>query len=151
MLKGPIHYEALVRVPLIVRGPGIPAGAVVDDPVGTIDLVPTVLKSCGAPVPAWVQGRQLLDGPREWALTEDDILRGSMAFRTLTTRRHRLTRSMHDADGGELYDLANDPGEVENRWNDPGARRTRDELLALLDTVMRNDLGRTLPVICQAG
>ena len=49
MLKAPIHYEALIRVPLIVRGPGFAAGAVVDDPVGTIDLAPTALDACGLP------------------------------------------------------------------------------------------------------
>ena len=38
IFKGPIHYDGLLRVPLIVRGPGVPAGVVVDEPVGTIDL-----------------------------------------------------------------------------------------------------------------
>jgi arylsulfatase A-like enzyme len=151
MLKGPIHYEALVRVPLVLRGPGMPAGTVVTDPVGTIDLAPTMLGACGLPIPHWVEGRPLLDQPREWVLTEDDILRGSMAFRTLTTRGHRLTRSLHDPDGGELYDLRNDPGEFDNRWDDPASAHTRRELLALLERVMRPDLGRTLPVVCQAG
>jgi arylsulfatase A-like enzyme len=138
-------------VPLLLRGPGVSPGAVVADPVGTIDLAPTILRACGLDVPAWIEGRPLFEGSREWVLTEDDIVRGSMAFRTLTTRRHRITRSLHDPDGGELYDLANDPGELENRWNDPAAGRTRADLLALLDGLMRHDLGRTLPVICQAG
>lgn len=151
MLKGPIHYEALLRVPLLVRGPGFAPGAVVADPVGTIDLAPTILHACGLEVPDAVEGRRLLDGPREWALTEDDILRGAMAFRTLTTRTHRLTRSMHDPNGGELYDLREDPGELANRWADPGCARVRDELLALLADVMRHDLARELPLVCQAG
>jgi arylsulfatase A-like enzyme len=151
MLKGPIHYEALVRVPLIVRGPGFAAGAVVTDPVGTIDLVPTILRACDLPVAAGIEGRPLLDGPREWVLTEDDIMRGTMAFRTLTTRRYRLTRSLHDPEGGELYDLADDPGELVNRWADPAWASRRADLLATLDEVMRPDLGRVLPLVCQAG
>lgn len=151
ILKGPIHYEALLRVPLIVRGPGFAAGAVVDDPVGTIDLVPTVLRACGMRVPAHVEGRALGDGPREWVLTEDDIMRGMMAFRTLTTRRHRITRSLHDDAGGELYDLAADPGEVENRWADPAFAGVRRELCDVLDRVTRPDPMRELPLVCQAG
>ncbi len=151
MLKGPIHYEALLRVPLVVRGPGFAPGRVVDDPVGTIDLFPTVLKACGLPVPAGCEGRPLLDGPREWILTEDDMIRAALAFRTLTTRRWRITRSMHDPDGGELYDLGEDPGETVNRWTDPSLRTTRGDLLALLGDVMRHDLGRELPQVCQAG
>src|SRR5262249_44504716 len=109
MLKGPIHYEALVRVPLIVRGPGFSAGTAIDDMVGTVDLVPTMLRACGLPIAAAVEGRPLLDGPREHVLTEDDMIRGVLAFRTLTTRRWRLTRNQNDPDGGELYDLADDP------------------------------------------
>jgi arylsulfatase A-like enzyme len=127
------------------------AAEVVDDPVGTIDLVPTVLQACRLPIPAAIEGRPLLDGPREWALTEDDILRGTMAFRTLTTRRYRLTRNEYDPDGGELYDLADDPGELVNRWADPALASTRGDLLATLDRVMRHDLGRELPLVCQAG
>jgi arylsulfatase A-like enzyme len=151
MLKGPIHYEALIRVPFIVHGPGMGRGAVVTDPVGTIDVAPTVLRACGFPIPATVEGRPLGDRPREWVLTEDDMIRGALAFRTVTTRRHRLTRAEHDAADGELYDLDDDPGELVNRWADPALRHVRAELLALLDDVMRHDLGRELPLVCQAG
>jgi arylsulfatase A-like enzyme len=151
MLKAPIHYEALVRVPLIVRGPGFPAGTVIDDPVGTIDLAPTALAACGVQPTAAMEGRPLHDGPREHVLTEDDMLRGSFAFRTLTTRRYRITRDEVVPTRGELYDLADDPGELTNRWDDPALRTVRSDLLATLDDVMRHDLGRELPLVCQAG
>jgi arylsulfatase A-like enzyme len=151
MLKGPIHYEALIRVPLIVRGPGFEAGAVSDDPVGTIDLFPTATESCGVAAPAHLEGRPLQGEARESVLTEDDILRGAMAFRTLTTKRYRITRNAHDPAGGELYDLQEDPGELVNLWGEASRGRLRDELLALLDEVMRHDIARELPVVCQAG
>ncbi len=151
MLKAPIHYEALVRVPLIVRGPGFTPGTVVDDPVGTIDLAPTALAACGLAVPASMEGQSLLGAPREHVLTEDDMLHGSFAFRTLTTRRYRLTRDQVVPERSELYDLDDDPGELVNRWDDPGLRGRRGDLLALLDDVMRHDLGRELPLVCQAG
>ena len=151
MLKAPIHYEALIRVPLIVHGPGFGVGETVDDPVGTIDIAPTVFDACGLPMPAHLQGRSLRARGREWALTEDDMLRGSFAFRTLTTGRYRLTRDQVVLERSELYDLADDPGELTNRWDDPALRAVRGDLLALLDDVMRHDLGRELPQVCQAG
>ena len=151
MLKAPIHYEALIRVPLIVRGPGFAAGAIVDDPVGTIDLAPTVLRACGVAPPAGIEGRPLLDGPRELVLTEDDMIRGGFAFRTMTTRRYRITRDEAVPERGELYDLDDDPGELVNRWSDPALASRRSDLLATLDDVMRHDLGRELPLVCQAG
>jgi len=151
ILKGPIHYEALVRVPLLVRGPGFAPGARIDDPVGTIDIAPTALRACGLPIPTALEGRPLGQGPREYILTEDDILRGILAFRTLTTRRWRVTRNERDPAGGELYDLHEDPGEFVNRWADPALVSVRSDLLATLDDVMRHDLGRTLPLVGQAG
>lgn len=40
-------FDELLRVPLIVVGPGIPAGRVVAEPVGLIDLLPTLLARAG--------------------------------------------------------------------------------------------------------
>ena len=73
IFKGPLGYDSLLRVPLLVRGPNVPAGIVVDDPVGTIDLAPTMLAAAGIDEPEWIEGRRLLDGPREWVLTENDF------------------------------------------------------------------------------
>jgi hypothetical protein len=38
----------------------------------------------------------------------------------------------YDGTEGELYDLANDPLQRENLWDDPSRRRLRDELRAHL-------------------
>jgi arylsulfatase A-like enzyme len=43
LLHGRTQYEELLRVPLILAGPGIPRGRVVEEPVGLIDLLPTIL------------------------------------------------------------------------------------------------------------
>jgi len=48
---GAYLYEATVRVPLIVRAPGlIPPGRVVSEQARTIDIVPTVLELAGLPI-----------------------------------------------------------------------------------------------------
>jgi arylsulfatase A-like enzyme len=56
-------YEEAIRVPMLIRGPGIEAGRVVADPVGDVDLVPTILELTGVeqpPPPRSQDGRSLL-------------------------------------------------------------------------------------------
>ncbi len=52
-------YEEDVRVPLVVRGPDVPAGATVDALAGMIDLLPTVADLAGVGVPEFADGRSL--------------------------------------------------------------------------------------------
>ncbi len=66
-------YEEDIRVPLIVRGPGIPARQMVDHLAVNIDLAPTFAELAGAAVPAFVDGRSLVPllradapGPDRW-------------------------------------------------------------------------------------
>lgn len=50
-------YEMDIKVPFIVRGPGVPAGVVSDALVGNTDVAPTVAELAGASVPDFVDGR----------------------------------------------------------------------------------------------
>jgi N-acetylglucosamine-6-sulfatase len=52
-------YEEDIRVPLIVRGPGVPKGAEREQLVLNNDLAPTFAQIGGAPVPRFVDGRAL--------------------------------------------------------------------------------------------
>ena len=58
-LKGPTPYEGLLRVGLVVRGPGVPAGRVVADPVSTVDLAATFYDYAGIDRPDDMQSRSL--------------------------------------------------------------------------------------------
>ena len=142
LLKGPIHYEGLLRVGMILRGAGIPAGKVVDDPVSTLDLAPTLLAAAGLS-PARVQhGRSLLEllpeqgANRDFALNEWFLDRFRMGdvearLRTVRTKTHKLT--LEEISGsGELYDLAQDPHEMDNRFNDPGLKTIQTEMLDMI-------------------
>ena len=63
---GTTVYEEQVRVPLVVEGKGVPAGARIATVVQTIDLLPTALSALGIPRPARLRGRDLgpvLTGP----------------------------------------------------------------------------------------
>jgi arylsulfatase A-like enzyme len=140
IFKGPFGYDSLLRVPLVVRGPGVEHGAVVDDPVGTIDLAPTMLAAAGLDVPKWMEGRPLDDLPREHVLTENDFnIMARIPLRTLTTKRYKIHQYL-EAPFGELYDLQEDPGEIVNRWDDPEYAATKSDLLALLNDVRNHDV-----------
>lgn len=134
LFTGPVHYEELLRVPLIVRGPGYAAGSVVDEPVGLIDLAPTMLDAVHLDIPDWMQGRPLLEGPREYVLTENDHKAGfQVSLRTLTTKRYKITRYVGREGVGELYDLREDPRELVNLWDSQEHWQLKAELLSLLD------------------
>jgi N-acetylglucosamine-6-sulfatase len=65
ILSGKVQpYEEVLRLPMLIRGPGIAAGTTVGDPVVDADLVPTILEMTGAGQPPGlerpVDGRSLL-------------------------------------------------------------------------------------------
>jgi arylsulfatase A-like enzyme len=53
-------FDTDIRVPLVVAGPGVPAGKASTAAVANIDLAPTFQQAAGAPVPSIVDGRSLL-------------------------------------------------------------------------------------------
>lgn len=52
-------YDEGLYVPFIVRGPGIPQGAIRDDLVEHIDMTASSLALAGIEIPKWMQGRNL--------------------------------------------------------------------------------------------
>ena len=150
MLKGPIHYDSLIGVPLVVRGPGFEPGRRVTAPVGTIDLVPTFCQLAGVEVGPEVEGRSLLGPDHELAITEDDTADGIFELRTITTGRHRLSVNLADG-AGELYDHHDDPGEHRNRWDDPGMGPVQADLLDALHAHRNHVIRRQLRQVSAAG
>ena len=60
MWHGQSVYGEMIRVPLILWGPGrVPKGVKVDEPVELIDIMPTLLDYAGLPLPAGIQGQTL--------------------------------------------------------------------------------------------
>jgi arylsulfatase A-like enzyme len=156
------HYDACIRVPLIVAGPGLKGGQVRDEYVQHEDLCPTVLDACGVSLPLLpktgpylkveqaeieqLPGRSLLGlcrgedvAWREAAYSESynaiwSIAPGDWA-RTIRTRAFRYT--FYAADNGEqMFHLPSDPDEQHNVVADPAyaAERLalRDRLLELI-------------------
>lgn len=55
-------YETDIRVPLLIRGPGIASRADIDSSVALIDLAPTILKWANIQIPSFMDGRVLFEG-----------------------------------------------------------------------------------------
>jgi arylsulfatase A-like enzyme len=53
-------HNASIRIPLVVQGPGFNAGQRVEQVVGNINVMPTLLEAAGVPVPASVKGKSVL-------------------------------------------------------------------------------------------
>jgi len=141
VLKGPMHYEGLLRVPLIMRGPGVPANSINDNPVSTMDLAATfidygaaepLLPQHAASLKPVVEGRERRDFTRnEWGLlpTRTGV---ELSLQTVRTRSMKLTKDMISG-AGEMYDLATDPHEMTNLFDDPAHAKARSELESMID------------------
>ncbi len=144
-LKGPFFYEPSVRVPLILSFPGgnlCPHSC--DSLVELVDLTPTLIEAAGLVPELGVQGRSLwpLLRQEENVAWRDDVYcefynalpghKNPPAHATmLRTERYKLAVA-HSLGKGELYDLASDPDESFNLWDDPASAAIKLELFERL-------------------
>ncbi len=148
-------YEEAIMVPLLVRGPGITAGRSIGQLAANIDLAPTIAALAGASVPRFVSGRSLvplLQGsqPSKWRkatisqyyregngeggeLSTEAVLDqpGSPSF--LALRTENRTYVEYVTGERELYDLANDPHQLQNLASDSDYAAEVDHFHAWLD------------------
>jgi arylsulfatase A len=152
LLKGgkTLVDEGGIRVPLIVRGPGIGAGGHCQEPVVGYDLLPTVMDFAapGSVLPAGVEGGSwkpvLLAGgagrvarPVDWLVFHHDV----EVEHPQTALRQGNLKIVHHWDTGRsfLYDLSVDPGER----TDLSANRVEEtrRLQGILEAHVRAGLG----------
>jgi arylsulfatase A-like enzyme len=117
-------YEPSIRVPLIMRGPGVPAGARRRQLVSNVDLAPTILEAAHATPDRPQDGRSLFallrDRGLEWGrelLIEGPTGLQAVAFTAL--RNQRFLYAEHDSGERELYDLTRDPHQLDSLHEDP--------------------------------
>jgi len=139
--KGPVMYQEITNIPLLVRWPGVaPHGAVCTDMVSHIDLTPTILEAMGLPEPKLLEGESilgLLNHPKtakardvfmEFGRYEidHDGFGGFQLVRAVCDGHYKLVVNLLTSD--ELYDLEQDPYEMKNLIEDSGYRAIRDKL-----------------------
>jgi N-acetylglucosamine-6-sulfatase len=113
-------YEEGERVPLIIRGPGFPAGVTRDQLVANIDLAPTIAALTGATPSRVMDGIPLLplaQNPADG--TNRDILFESPDIGTYGVRQGPWKYNLWNNGDQELYNLDNDPYELNNLLYDP--------------------------------
>lgn len=148
--KGPAAYDAVARIPFIIRDPeGVRGGVYTRNAVSHIDVVPTLLDYFGIPQPKVLEGKSMrqtvydLDAPTgspyaffEFTRFEQDHdhYGGFQPMRAVTDGRYKLSVNLMSQD--EFYDMETDPYECTNLINteDPALCAIRDRLHdAILD------------------
>jgi N-acetylglucosamine-6-sulfatase len=106
-----LHYEPSTRVPLILRGPGIPRGAVRRQLVANVDVAPTVVAAAGATAGRPMDGRRLQPFALDARLHSGrDLLFETPGYRALRVPRYVYVE--HSTNEQELYDFAADPHQL---------------------------------------
>ncbi len=152
-MQNPISYEGLNRVALVASGPNIVPGAIIDEPVSSVDICPTILGWAGCTPDGDSDGlclNTLLTGDaetRDFAYSEWDLdatrycLGKEVELRVARTPTHKLALDLLSGDG-ELYDLENDPDETVNLFSDKAYTSVRDELTDMIRSKKRTDSKR---------
>jgi N-acetylglucosamine-6-sulfatase len=144
-----LPYDPSSQVPLIVRGPGLAAGARSQALVGNVDLAPTILDLARAEPGRIIDGQSLMPfarepsresarallhetGGRRLAFGPEQDAAGAPAVEPVlnykAVRTSRWLYVHYDSGERELYDLRSDPQQLQSLHADPRHRRVRDAL-----------------------
>jgi N-acetylglucosamine-6-sulfatase len=124
-------YEPSVRVPLIVRGPGVPRGVQRSNLVANVDLAATILDAAGGRADRRLDGRSLLPFARDPLVRSGrDILLETPTYSAIRTPNHVFVQ--HSTGEQELYDLAADPHQLQSLHADARFAALKNDLAARL-------------------
>ncbi len=145
----PTLYEPITRVPLIISKPGQNERIEVNTPTSCTDLLPTLMHAAGKPIPEWTDGQVLPTFIEDEIDTERSVFtveaksnpkpsplgKGTVA---MVKDRYKLVHYFgYDGfdDQFEMYDLTNDPEELDNLYSESNtlAGDLKVELLAAVD------------------
>jgi choline-sulfatase len=138
-----VLYEEAAKVPLILAGPGVPAGAVRATPASHVDVYPTVLECAGIDSPPGGRpGVSLFalaagEAPERTVLSEYHASSSRSGEFMIRHGEWKYVYYVHYPDRPQLFDLERDPEELADRGTDPAAAGVRREcerkLRAMLD------------------
>lgn len=132
--------EPSIRVPLSMRGKGIDR-QIVEPPVSTTDVAPTILDLAGVPIPQRMQGVSLLGGAevaRGWAMSRLRAPGKACPWQTALRAGHRKLVACHGnpASGDpvtyKLFDLDDDPNELNDLAGTPAHATDLEEMIDLM-------------------
>ena len=135
-----VHYEEAAAIPMIVAGPGIPAGKTCSTPVTLVDIYPTIVRSVGIEPDAQdkaLPGRSLVEianapcDPERVAFGEYHAAASVTAM--YLVRKGRWKYIHHVGFQPELFDLETDPGETRDLGTDPAHAAT----VAMMEAELR--------------
>ncbi len=137
---GKCAYEELMRVPCIIRAPGVTApGSVSDALVSNVDFLPTFCELLGIAPPPGMAGRSFADVLRGKRKTFRDAVFCDIMEQTLMVRteRWKFVLNWNKRDLDELYDLDNDPGELRNLAQEAKYKNVVREMLGRIADWLR--------------
>lgn len=135
-----ISYRAITRIPMIMHYPDqVYKGRVSDEIIEAVDVFPTLCEFAGLEISNTIQGISFADivkgkpaGIRTSALTENPYRK------SLATKTWRYVLNLYGEEEDELYNVKDDPWELENRIHDPAYRDIAQELQReLIDRVIK--------------
>ena len=140
-------YESAIHVPLIIKRPGQTEAVTISEPVGLIDIVPTICSLLKIDPPSDIQGQDL--SPLLYGRVPEDYERflyiesfgpnrfGASSLMAISHGKWKYIQAPRP----ELYDLAADPGEKNNLIEkEPHlARILEDKLKETLEESVRKD------------
>jgi arylsulfatase A-like enzyme len=136
--KGPMMYDDIYRIPMIIRWPGVTQpGKQCDALVNFMDLFPTFLSIARVPIPEGLDARSLapllVDPEGEWSDVVFAEFHGHhfpYPQRMIRSHSHKLV--VNPADINELYDLHTDPYELHNVYDHSAYADIQRDLMSRL-------------------
>lgn len=136
-----VPYEEAIHVPLVIRGPGFPAGATAPQLTANIDLAPTILDIAGVSGSLEEDGRSLLAyadaappaDDRAIYIQNGDEEQGAAIPHWDGVRVPGYTYVEYEPGPRELYDLTTDPWQLDNVAGDPAYAEVRRTLADLTE------------------
>ncbi len=135
-------FDSSVHVPLIMAGPGVPAGQRVDIPVSHLDINPTILSAMGCCVPREMRGQDLVALAEQPDEQSDRAIFGEYHGPAAVTgefmvRQNEWKYIHYEGMRPQLFNLEKDPQELEDLGEDPACADIR----ARLDRMLRQEFG----------
>lgn len=126
-------FEPSARVPMMISAPGMAPG-LVENPVSTIDLLPTLCELAGIPkeeVAPWTDGESLAQGSADHGPVAMEYAAEGSVTPLVGLREGDWKYIACSADPELLYNLADDPEERVNRATDPAAAPVLERMRSL--------------------